>query len=196
MRKVVALVAALAVIAVAVAAGSAGARLRTQATVFRAFTSTGVPTIPTRSKSGHCFSGSLTINRSDAWRCLVGNFLLDPCFSSAAAPRVVVCPNLAVNGGTEIHLTRKLPKRFADTGSPSLRHQPWNIQLGSGRHCAFVSGASSVVGGKRLNYFCGRHSKDGLWGFPSRRAQPWTILIAPVRAHRLTRRAAIRHAWM
>jgi hypothetical protein len=191
------LVAVVVVVGVVVlSAPAAGARLRTRATIFHAFDATGAPTIPVKSKSGHCFSGSLTINRSDAWRCLSGNFLYDPCFSSALHPGVVVCPNRVVKGGVEIHLKRKLPRKFADSGRPSLKHQPWDIQLASGRHCAFESGASNTVHGIRLNYFCGPRTKNGLWGYPRRRVEPWTIRIAPFNAKVLRMRAAIRHVWM
>lgn len=175
---------------------SAFARTKTTATVFQAFTSMGAPTIHTQSKSGHCYTGSLTINRNDAWRCFVGNYLLDPCFSSTQARGVVICPNLQVTGGVEIRLTKPLPRTQADGGSPSLRDQPWNIQLTNGRHFAFASGASSLVHGVRLNYFCGAGCNYGLWGYPRRRSEPWTILVGAFNATALHDRQAIRHAWM
>jgi hypothetical protein len=168
----------------------------TTATIFQAFTSSGSPTIHTRSKSGYCFTGSLTANRADAWRCFVGNYIYDPCFSSTLAGGVVVCPNLQVNGGIEIHLTKRLPLGMANAGALSLREQPWNIELTSGRHCAFSGGASNVTQGKRLNYFCGSNFHDGLWGYPDRRAQPWTILIGPFTATSLSQRRGIRKVWM
>jgi hypothetical protein len=175
---------------------AAAASIRTTATIFRAFTSTGVPAIHTRSKSGYCYTGSSTVDRDDAWRCFVGNYIYDPCFSSSHAHGVVVCPNLEVNGGIEIRLTRPLPPGFADPGVPSLKDQPWNIELTSGQHCGFSSGASNVVHGQRLNYFCGAGSHDGLWGYPNRRSEPWTILIGPFTATSLHERRAIRHVWM
>jgi hypothetical protein len=101
-----------------------------------------------------------------------------------------------VNGGIRIRLTRALPRRFADPGAPSLRDQPWNIELASGRHCAFSSGASNLIHGIRLNYFCARPAHFGLWGFPNRRAEPWTIWSAAFTATSLQQRRAIRHAWM
>ncbi len=172
------------------------ARSTTTATIFHAFSSNGAPTIPTRSRSGHCYTGSLTINRNDAWRCFVGNGLYDPCFSSVHAPGIVVCPDRRLTGGIKIHLTRGLPLRFADPGKPSLGNQPWDIELMNGQHFAFSSGATNVVRGVRLNYFCGASCNYGLWGYPTRRTQPWTILIGPLTAKTLHRRRAIRHVWM
>jgi hypothetical protein len=187
----------LAVLGVAVGLPpSAGARTKTTATIFQAFTSTGTPTIPTRSKSGYCYTGSLTINRADAWRCFVGNYLYDPCFSSSQAHGVVICPNLQVNGGIQIRLTKPFPQGQANAGTPSLSEEPWNIQLTTGKHFAFSSGATNVVHGVRLNYFCGAGCNYGLWGYPRRRSQPWTILIGSFNATTLHDRRPIRHVWM
>jgi hypothetical protein len=168
----------------------------TQATVFQPFRSNGTPTIPTRPKSGYCYTGSLAVNRNDAWRCFVKNFIFDPCFSSPAAHGVVVCPNADVNGGAEIHLTKRLPQSMADPGTPSIRNQPWDIEMTNGKHFVFSSGASNEVKGQRLNYFCATRCNYGLWGYPRRRSQPWTIAVAPYTAKSLHERRAIRHVWM
>jgi hypothetical protein len=192
-RRLALLAAAAAVMA---APASAVGATTTTATIFQAFKPNGTPTLHTRSKSGHCFTGSLAINRNDAWRCFVGNFLFDPCFSSALAPGRVVCPNAQVNGGVELRLTKGLPRAMGNHKRPSLRDQPWDIQLASGRHCQFSSGASNFAQGVRLNYFCGAGAKFGLWGFPSRRSEAWTILSAPFTAKHLHTRAAISRAWM
>lgn len=181
---------------VLVAPGVGGASVRTTATIFRAFTPSGKPTLRAHSASGYCYTGSLTIDRSDAWRCFVGNELFDPCFSSSAARGKVLCPNLDVDGGTEIRLTKPLPVLSGDRPAPSLSDQPWNVELTSGHHCAFASGASNVVHGKRLNYFCGTGSHSGLWGYPERHTEPWTILFGPFTATSLNDRRAIRRAWM
>ncbi len=175
---------------------SVAARSGTVATVFQAFSSGGTPAIPTRPRSGYCYTGSLAINRADAWRCFVRNFIYDPCFSSPHVPGVVVCPTSEVTAGIEIHLTRRLPRGSADTGQPSLRNQPWDIELTNGQHFQFASGASNVVHGVRLNYFCGPKCSYGLWGYPRRTTQPWTILVAPFNAKTLHERRAIRHVWM
>jgi hypothetical protein len=174
---------------------AATAHSRTTATIFQAFAPDGAPTLNTRPKSGSCWTGALTIARSDAWRCLVGNYIYDPCFSSSQAQGVVICPNLQVNGGVEIHLTKRLPRGMGNTGTPSLNDQPWNIQLTNGHHCMLSSGATNVVHGKRLNYFCGGGLKYGLWGFPRRNGEPWTILVGPFTATSLHAQRSIRAVW-
>lgn len=200
MRSVVrALVAATVAVGIAgftaAPAPSAG-QIATRATVFDAFTPNGVPAIPVWSKTGYCWTGSLTINRSDAWRCSVGNYIYDPCFSSPHASGVVICPDRRLNSGISIRLTRALPRQYADPGAASLSDQPWDIELANGRHCVLTSGASNVIHGLRLNYFCGPTVHFGLWGFPNRRAQPWTIRVAPFTATSLHQRRAIHDAWM
>lgn len=73
--------------------------------------------------------------------------------------------------------------------------QPWALELSDGLRCLFADGATNVIEGQRLNYFCGSASKEGLWGLPDRTSTPWTILIAPFQATSLSEREAISHAW-
>lgn len=181
-------------IAAALATG-AGASGHTTATVYEAFSYHGVVEPSVTSAAGSCFTSSDVTRRDDAWRCTVGNTLYDPCFSSALAFGVVVCPIPWQGSGTEIHLTKPLPKTSSNT-IPSLSLQPWALETVSGSFCLLSSGASSVVHGQRLNYFCGKNAKQGLWGFPSRKTQPWTIQIAPLNAKTLKHRIALLRAWM
>lgn len=180
----------------ALALPTAAAARTTQATIFHAFTIRGTPTIHTSTQRGTCFSSSETINRRDAWRCGVKNRLYDPCFSSTLAPGVVICPNIALSGGVKIRLTSSLPFSFANRAAPSLRDQPWALELENGKHAAFSGGASSLLDGRRANYFFGSTGSSALWGSPNRRVEPWTIFEAPLTATTLSQRVAIKHAWM
>jgi eukaryotic-like serine/threonine-protein kinase len=182
-------------IAIVPAKSASGTRLRTRETIFRPFTSGGKPAIRVRDDRGSCFSGSDTSVRSDAWRCAVGNILLDPCFSSAHVPGVVICPDADPTSGVEIRLTRSLPRSFANHGVPSASNEPWALELFSGAHCTLSSGATSVVDGTRLNYFCPGDATSGLWGYPRRTSEPWTILTAPFTATTLSQRVAVEHVW-
>jgi len=182
-------------VAGALATEGAQATGHTTATVYEAFSYHGVVEPNVTSASGSCFTSSDVTRRDDAWRCTVGNTLYDPCFSSQFAFGIVVCPIPWQGSGTEIHLTKPLPKSGSHT-VPSLSLQPWALETASGAFCTLSSGASSVVHGHRLNYFCGRGAKQGLWGFPSRKTQPWTISIAPLNAKVLKHRVALVRAWM
>jgi len=170
----------------------------TQATVFQAFTATGKPTIPTTKQSGYCVSGSAATDRVDAYRCLVKNGIIDPCFASALAPTVVVCPYPTLKAGWEIRLTKPLPIRYIGKATPSIRDQPLAIETVTGAYCFFSTGGTAAVGKVRENYGC---SHGGwLWGYPNRSARPWwTILVGPTHAPphpRLTKRVGIRRVWM
>lgn len=196
MRKLAALGLAL-VFSVALSAGASGASSKghTAESVYEAFSYHGVVEPTVTSVSGSCFTSSDVTRRDDAWRCTVGNTLYDPCFSSAFHFGVVVCPIPWQDSGTEIHLTKPLPAPGSHT-PPSLSLQPWAVETTAGAFCVLSSGASNSVHGKRLNYFCGKNAKQGLWGFPSRKTQPWTILIAPFNARKLSHRVGLVRAWM
>lgn len=175
---------------------SALARVRTRSTIFRPFRSDGSPTIRVTRKRGYCWTGSLAANRLDAWRCLVGNQISDPCFSSDLNPDYVVCPNGLVSGGIEIHLTRGLPYKYADPGRPSMGALPWNIETLAGRHYAFITGGTRVADGQRLNYACVLRGCNGiLWGGPRRHTEPWTILWSRDNATMLHQLTKIRQVW-
>jgi hypothetical protein len=186
---------ALALATTATAAGAAQERGHTAASVYEAFSYHGVIVPQVSAASGYCFTSSDVTRRDDAWRCFVANTLYDPCFSSPLAFGVVVCPIPWSDTGTEIRLTKALPSSGSHM-RPSLALQPWAMETAAGAYCLLSSGASNVVHGKRLNYFCGKNDKYGLWGFPSRRSQPWTILQAPFAANVLKHRVAIVRAWM
>jgi hypothetical protein len=109
----------------------------------------------------------------------------------------ILCP-LAPwrNTGIKLLLTRPLPSALANHGGLSLRAQPWALELYNGRTCVLAGGASSLVDGIRLNYFCTNGGSTGLWGFPDRKTEPWTIYIARYSATHLAKRARIKRAWM
>ena len=168
----------------------------TTATVYSAFSYHGVVVPSVQTMSGSCFTSSAVTERDDAWRCLVANTIYDPCFSSEFAFGVVVCPIPWNNTGIEIQLATPLPKASGHV-APSRKLQPWAIQTDSGADCVLASVAGPrPIHGRHLNYFCGAKSKLGLWGFPDRTAQPWTIFSAPLNARVLSHRVAIRRAWM
>jgi hypothetical protein len=170
---------------------------KTLARVYRPFRANGSTTLHTHTRRGYCWTGSSSADRRDAWRCITGNLIADPCFSSSMSARSVVCPSGPWSrSGLRLQLTRALPRRLGNRARPSLKAQPWAIELTDGRRALLASGASEVAEGERLNYFFGAGSKEGLWGYPDRAAEPWTILLAPFSAKQLSARASIRRAWM
>jgi len=191
--RLLAILAALtAVAALAATATARTAGPPTVAKIYEAFNYHGVVIPHVQVVSGYCTGSSAATKRVDAWRCVDGASIQDPCFSSEFA-NGVVCPAPWNNTAIEITLTQPLPKA-TNQSSPSLRAQPWAIQLASGADCVYSSTTTSHVQGKRLNYVCS--AKLDLWGFPNRKKRSWTILAAPPNATSLRRHAAILHAWM
>src|SRR5438045_3515319 len=69
---------------VATPALAAGGVTNTKVVVYSPFTingtlAKGVKVI--RTVSGSCWEGSIVSERSDAWRCMSGNEIFDPCYS-------------------------------------------------------------------------------------------------------------------
>lgn len=186
----------LTIAAVLAMAASGSAHTKTRPIVFKPFNLDGSAAVHVHDGSGYCWTGSLATPRRDAWRCFEGNTILDPCFSSVDIAGAVVCPNIGMINGVELNLTKPLPHHEANRARPSLRLQPWNIELTSSRYCRFATGGTEVVARQRLNYGCNGRGGAALWGYPSRHSQPWTILFAPYIATSLGRRASIRRAWM
>jgi hypothetical protein len=194
MRRLLAAAALTAAAALPAAAATAHTHARTASTVYAAFSYHGV-VIPhvVSVQAGYCFESSLTTLRLDAWRCSVGNSTLDPCFSSEFANNVL-CPTPWSDTAVEINLTKPLPKP-TNHAVPSLKLAPWAIETATGADCLLTSGAEPTASNHdRMNYVCSANL--GLWGYPDRRTEPWTIFSAPPSTRTLTHRAAILHAWM
>lgn len=189
---------ALLVGVVIAAAGAASAALAgataTHAVIYHAFTSSGAPKIAITSKGrGHCNGGSAAIDRGDAWRCFSGNFVYDPCFSSRKAKGIVLCPvGPWTSSGVEIKLTDRL--KGGNRAKPSTSGEPWAIETAAGTQCEFGTGASTLLDHLRANYYCAT-SKAVLWGYPSRKSEPWTIYSALPTATKLTNEVKIKTAW-
>lgn len=141
---------------------------------------------------GDCPSESFVNGRSDAWRCFVGDHILDPCFETPEAEDVVAC--------VESPWTKRalLVEAELDYNDRYLDARPgsWALELTNGKRCVFVSGASTVVAGRRLNYFCGKRGRGPyLFGSPDRSKPLWRIRMAKSSTGRGMRRVAVRIAW-
>ncbi len=88
----------------------------------------------TARQSGHCWVSSIASQRSDAYRCMVGNSIHDPCFT--LSQHAVACPlDPGANTGLLISLTKPLPQsnRIANA---------WQMQLVSGAMCNMGTGTT------------------------------------------------------
>lgn len=85
-------------------------------------------------QSGHCWTASIASQRSDAYRCMAGNAIHDPCFM--LSPREVACPtDVADNSGIALELTQPL-------APPTGARNAWQMQLASGARCNIGTGTT------------------------------------------------------
>ena len=108
--------------------------------------------VPTQERAGSCWSVSDVLNRDDAWRCAAGDFIYDPCFSIPGDSQAVVCYSnpLDESTGFKLDLTDPLPAR----GIPLSFKSAWVVELADGTKCVFMTGATTVFEGERVNYSC------------------------------------------
>lgn len=148
-----------------------------------------------RTARGYCWTGSLTDSRSDAWRCFLGNLILDPCFSNeTGTSSFVVCADDPWSGVSKLILTKPLPQDMANsqTSDPTAS-APWAVELGDGTQCVFLTGATSVIAGLRINYGCA--GGGVLVGEPRRQSDARTIFYGSGYKANAVTELPIAEAW-
>jgi hypothetical protein len=106
--------------------------------------------------TGTCFSGSLADSgRSDAWRCMSGNQIYDPCFAGfIGAETVVACLNSPTAAAAVVRTPAGgVPPREASK-KDLLTSLPWSLELVNGASCGMLTGATAAFAGMRVNYGC------------------------------------------
>jgi len=126
--------------------------------------------------SGSCTSFSYVTDRPDAYRCMVNNQILDPCFAPPAAnPEIVACvSDPRVRYADVLRLAAPLPVAQG-TVSKAGQGQPWGFDLVTAEQCGFESGATTSVGDLRLNYGCSPGAS--IYGNVTRTGSQWTVLV-------------------
>jgi hypothetical protein len=124
--------------------------------------------------NGHCFTASLAAaGEADAYRCIAGNAINDPCFAATPHARTVACFLDPWHPVTLLRLTRPLPRH----GPILAGALPWAIETESGLRCTYFTGATAPMGGERINYGCTKGWF--LIGAPNTRPPLWTIRSSP-----------------
>lgn len=177
-RFVAALVFALAIAAGGMAlSAEAASPPATRIVVYSPFSvtgelSTGISVMKT--VTGDCWTASSTSARSDAWRCMSGNLIYDPCYTGAPSSSWVGCPRDTLGKHiVKLKLTRALGTN-TNQALDTNRAAPSRVTLEGGVMCSYVAGVTGTVAGLRLNYGC----SNGAWllGIPDRHRARWTIL--------------------
>lgn len=137
---------------------------------------------------GSC-QGSNLLARSDALRCFLGNNIYDPCFSAqSATPRVICATGPDDHQAVEVTLTEALPPIRDSAGDPTSG-SPWTLTLVDGQTCGSLGGATTTLGGQRLNYGCDR---GDIYGDVDRSSPLWTVLYRPTNSSTLTKVAVTK----
>jgi hypothetical protein len=190
-RLVLSLVLGLALAGVATAAATSTAVHRFVA--FRGKTLAGGLQAGKTSR-GYCWEGSMAdYGRSDAWRCFRGNEILDPCFSRGASSRpYLVCARTPwLERVVLLRLTKPLP--LETRNHDQAETDPWALATANGRRCTLITGATSLIRGRRISYGCSDDSV--LLGSPRRQVGGWTILWARDVSTSTPIRVGVTEAW-
>ena len=115
------------------------------------------------SKDGRCWTTSIAIPRPDAWRCMVGNEIFDPCFSLADG-KSVECGSNPSKGksGFRLNLTEPLPKPENTAQAAAIvAKSGWWLVLADGTSCTPATGTRAMIAGKMTTYYCESKQEDG-----------------------------------
>ena len=116
-----------------------------------------VPAVPEgQPQEGSCWTNSLSVPRDDAWRCMVGNQIHDPCFLAADGKTIVCDANPVTDEpGFVLKLTQPLPTPdVPEAAKSAMQYNGWLIELTDGSDCSFMTGATAGIDGERINYGC------------------------------------------
>lgn len=110
--------------------------------------------LPDRGREGYCWTNSIAApDRPDAWRCMEGNAIHDPCFALSGEKAVVCGVNPASGeGGFKLSLTKALPEPVQN--APSGQPWPWLVELDDGTVCMRFTGTAPFLDGEAGHYGC------------------------------------------
>jgi hypothetical protein len=160
LRSLAVLIFSCAVLSAAGQAGPAAAQptlVPTQVQLVFPFTAPGRLGLRVSARvTGRCFAASVADSgRPDAWRCMSGNRIYDPCFEGFEQGAAVVACLESPRSSAAVVLTPTggIPRHVGNKGSP-LASPPWSLSLGNGANCGLLTGATFGLAGMRINYGC------------------------------------------
>jgi hypothetical protein len=149
-----------------------------------------------KSAKGYCWTGSAADTRRDAWRCFLGNLILDPCFSNeTGTSEFVACADSPWSRVTRLVLTKSLPRGQANPeANDPTSGAPWALELADGKRCERFTGATGAIGGLGISYGC--TGGGVLAGEPHRQTTAWTIFYGSgFKAKALDERPIVEAWW-
>lgn len=124
---------------------------------------------PAKATRGECLSRSRLSPRDDAWRCIAGAKIHDPCYVRTFVKRnEVICPQVPWQASAvTILLGRELPQPRETVDA--FKQAPWIMELADGQKCIL-----SNAQGKQ-QYICSNH--DVINSRLQRCKGTWKVLV-------------------
>lgn len=111
------------------------------------------PTIPSNTPvAGDCWTSSIASPRTDAWRCMVGNAIHDPCFSTTNN-KIVVCYDNPSDAQSTLAISLTKPLPTSNNTSPQ-KYSPLFLKLADGSTCTPFTGTLGIVNKLIISYGC------------------------------------------
>jgi hypothetical protein len=152
-----------------------------------------------RRLEGDCVDVSLLDpGNPDAWRCTgPGRYIYDPCFSNGFPQKgtTVVCIDDPWRAAGSLLKVRAWKPLYPGIGQPRKldRSYPWAVELSNGMRCQTMGGATDVITGRRVNYWC--EPEGWIVGNPDRAERVWTADLFTPRTSNDLRPVDIYVAW-
>ena len=164
----------------------------TSVTVYEPWEASGLASgvVAIKHVRGYCWIGAFRSGRQDAWRCLAGNGIEDPCFANPyqAPVSTGACPTRTPTRVLVLSLTQPLPLRSANSGRSV---GPWLYQLGDGAQCEAITGTTVSIAGMTAWAAC---SNGATLVGAIHHAREWWVLAQSGHSAFLGR-AEIRRVW-
>ena len=133
-------------------------------------------------QKGTCRTNSIAAPyRADAWRCMVGNSISDPCFEISNSKNLfcnIDPTNSASTSSFVLQLDKLLPKSEVPTSTPS--NWAWAILLNDGTYCTPFTGTRPFSStGEAAYYSCSSKnpSEELIFGDLNNSSTVWTASI-------------------
>ena len=141
---------------------------------------------------GTCWTSSIAVSRSYAYRCVTNKSLLyDPCFAPEAKTFTqLACMASPWSVVTRFDLTAPIPKSAAH---PNGKLWVWADQLGNGVRCITDTGTGVEVDRVALNYYC--LPGKGWASIPDEKTTLWTVRYAKSYPSKALETERVTTAW-
>jgi hypothetical protein len=151
-----------------------------------------VPTMPSDHvpvEKGSCWTNSIAAPyRADAWRCMVGNGVQDPCFEISGSTSTLLCgmdpANPAATSTFLLSLTKPLPPALGIPPAPE--NWAWLVELQNGEVCSPFTGTMPfAAGGETAEYGCAPQYKGDsrmIFGGLNASTSVWTAEVGTLSA--------------